>query len=138
MLLVLTSLHRWKAYNISNIIKYSNCCTVHELVRSMRFCSMSVCMPSIRSRPDRPGRDQVATWVDDHRRDRDATHWPRFAMLSRHCHDLSLTIATVHDQPETLHNPLVRLVPKLCHRARQAHKISFHYCRLPGCRQGVP
>jgi hypothetical protein len=36
-----------------------------------------------------------------------ASHWPWFAMLSRHCHDLSRTIATVHDQPETLHNPLV-------------------------------
>jgi hypothetical protein len=71
----------------------------------MRF---ALCLSSIRSRPDRPGRDQVATWVDDHRRDRDATHWPWFALLSRHCHDLSLTIVTVHDQPETLHNPLVQ------------------------------
>jgi hypothetical protein len=96
--------HRWKANNISNVREDSNCCTVHERVRSMHFCAMSVCMSSTRSRPR---RDLIATWVDDHRRDRDATHWPWFAMLSRHCHDLNRTIATVHDKPETLHNPLV-------------------------------
>jgi hypothetical protein len=76
---------------------------MHERVRNLHFCALSVCMS-----PTRLERDTLA-WT---------------AMVSRQCHDLNRNIATGQDQPETLHNPLVHLRwarygddPRACHYA---------------------
>jgi hypothetical protein len=93
--------HRWKGNTNSNAMQHCKCCTVHERVRSMHFCAISVCMSSTWSRP---GRDLIATWNDDHRHICPGSRCFGDIVL---CNDLSRAIATVHDQPETLHNPLV-------------------------------